>query len=274
MDEHNQEEQLGSEESSMSKSERREARIEERREREAFDRSSRENSKRMKWIVIFAVLAVVVYGIIKANDGPKRVDGPGDEVVALFLTEDEWIKGNPQAPNVLVEYSDFQCPACRAYHSSVQRLADAFPDELQIVYRHFPLKQTHPNAQLAGQAAEAAGMQGKFWEMHDELFDNQNQWSNERDPQDRFVAYATTIELDVDRFIKDLKSKDARRGVDDDFATGLRASVNSTPSFFLNGQLIRPSTDYESFRALIKSSFIPTEDVGVEIELTTSTPAS
>ncbi len=250
----------------VSKSERRDERKAERREREANERDRRANARRMKWTAVFAILVAAVYGIVQLNDGPKRVDGPVG-IIAALPAEGDWEKGNPDSENVLIEYSDFQCPACRSYHGAVNLLAENLGDNLRVVYRHFPLRQLHPNAQLAAQAAEAAGNQGKFWEMHDVLFGQQNNWSNERNPSDIFDGYAASLELDVDQFKKDLKSRDVKNAVNDDYNLGIAGQVNSTPTFFFNGQPTQPQSDYESFRALIQSQLIPAVS-------TTSTPAS
>ena len=253
-------------EGQLSKSERREARLEERHAREESERNSRAHKKRMKWVWVFLILGAIVYVIITLNDGPKQTDELGNLIIGTMAHESDWSKGNPEAPNVLVEYSDFQCPACASYHTPVKRLIENIGDDVRLVYRHFPLRQAHPNAQLAGQAAEAAGMQGKFFEMHDILFARQSDWSH-GSPEDKFLAYAGELELDVDQFKKDMKSKIARNGVNDDFDSGLKANVNSTPTFFLNGQLIKPQPDYETFRAIIRAA-IPEPAA----EIATSTP--
>ena len=256
-------------EEQLSKSERREARLEERHAREEAERNSRASKKRMKWVWTFVILGAIVYGIVKLNDGPAPVDPLGNFIVGTMPSDDDWSKGNPDAPNVLVEYSDFQCPACAAYHAPVKRLIENIGDDVRLVYRHFPLRQAHPNAQLAGQAAEAAGMQGKFFEMHDILFARQSDWSN-GNPEEKFVTYAGELELDVDKFKKDMKSGEAKKAVNEDYSSGLKANVQSTPSFFLNGQLIKPQPDYETFRAIIRAA-TPEPESAPE-ETATSTP--
>jgi len=96
---------------------------------------------------------------------------------SVMLTGDDHYKGNPDAQVVLIEYSDFQCPACRAYIPIITSLIEQFPDDLVVVYRHFPLQSVHANARAAAEASEAAAKQGKFWEFHDILFDKQTEWS-------------------------------------------------------------------------------------------------
>ena len=107
------------------------------------------------------------------------------------------------ATSVLIEYSDFQCPACKAYYPVVSKIADELGTKVQVVYRNYPLSQLHKNARTAASAAEAAGKQGKFWEMHDVLFINQEKWSESKDVKRDFSAYAKAIGLSVEQFTQD-----------------------------------------------------------------------
>ena len=135
----------------------------------------------------------------------------------------------------------------------LKQLVEAFPNDVSLTYRHYPLRQIHPNAQLAGQATEAAGNQGKFWEMHDVIFNTQNQWSSLSDPAEFFGQLAESIGLDVAQFQTDLTSDEAEARVDDQYAeaTGLR--LPGTPSFFLNGTLIEHPGSYAAFKSLVEA---------------------
>lgn len=170
------------------------------------------------------------------------------------VTTVDWSKGNVNAPNILVEYSDFQCPACALYYPIVKRLAAEIPDQVKVVYRHFPLSQIHQFAQLAAQAAEAAGNQGKFWDMHDILFNTQDTWSKAENPEELFIKYAGSLSLDVEKFKQDLKNQDTIKKVNNDAATAKAANLNQTPTFFLNGKQISARASYEDFKQLIESS--------------------
>lgn len=139
-------------------------------------------------------------------------------------------KGNPNAKAYLVEFSDFQCPACAAFQASVNAITEQYKDKLLFVYRHFPLSQ-HPFAQKAAEAAEAANAQGKFWEMGDLLFANQSKFSD-----DLFPQLAQSLQLDQLKFAKDMNDNVIKQKIQNDRAAGIRIGVNATPTFFLNGK--------------------------------------
>ena len=153
----------------------------------------------------------------------------------------------------LLEYSDFQCPACGVYFPIVKQLLEDHPDDVRFVYRHFPLRSIHAKAQLAGQASEAAGLQDKFWEMHDILFERQSVWVN-GDHEELFVSYAQELGLNVEQFKNDLESPDTKNKVDGDYLSAVGAKLNSTPSFFVNGRKITNPRTYEEFKILINEA--------------------
>lgn len=148
-------------------------------------------------------------------------------------------KGATESAKVtVVEFSDFQCPACRAAEPVVAQLSQEFADSVQFGYRHFPLTSIHPNAYPAALAAEAAAMQNSFWPFHDKLFDKQDEWaaiSDKEELETRFGEYAETLGFDREKFMTDMKSEEAASRVAADTAMGTEANVNSTPTFFVNG---------------------------------------
>ncbi|MFC1646896.1 DsbA family protein [Patescibacteria group bacterium] len=144
--------------------------------------------------------------------------------------------GTKDAEHFLVEFSDFQCPACQAFSIEVDKLAEIYPDDLLIVYRHFPLPQ-HEFAQGAAIAAEAAGVQGKFWEMNKLLFKNQNNLS-----EDKYISLATDLELDLDKFNSSRKDKNIIQKIQTDKAYANIIGVNSTPTFYLDGIKLQLNT--------------------------------
>ncbi|MEK7131726.1 MAG: thioredoxin domain-containing protein, partial [Patescibacteria group bacterium] len=172
----------------LTKKERHELRRQEKlAARESGDKK-RKTASVMLWscIIVFVAgtIALMVWGASK-NPTAQFIGG------AVKAADDsDWIKGAPLKDTrvTLIEYSDFQCPACGAYYPMVKQLGQEFKN-LSIVYRHFPLPQ-HANARPAAQAAEAAGQQGKFWEMHDIVFDNQNSWAGSKSVEEVFIAYA------------------------------------------------------------------------------------
>ena len=147
------------------------------------------------------------------------------------VDEKDWVRGPADAPVTLLEYGDFECPFCAQAFWELQRLEQAVGDRVRFVFRHFPLAQAHPHARLAAEAAEAAGAQGKFWEMHDTLFTNQ------RDLElFHLLAYADDIGLDRRRFTRDLEEHRFAPKVRRDFIEGVRSGVNGTPTLFINGE--------------------------------------
>lgn len=149
------------------------------------------------------------------------------------VSDSVWIRGNQQAEIKLVVYSDFQCPACALYGKTLENIFQNYQEKVQIEFKHFPLN-IHKNANKASLAAEAAGIQGKFWEMHDILFDKQSLWANEKNPDDNFVAFASEIGLDVEKFKNDYNDADILREVNVDLKEGRLLKINATPTFYLN----------------------------------------
>ena len=206
------------------------------------------------WGSVTAALALMVFGLAKL--GTKSAT-PKNLTLKNSAAAADWSKGNENALNVLVEYSDFQCPACALYYPVVKRLAAEIPDKVRVVYRHFPLRQTHQFAQIAAEASEAAGNQGKFWDMHDILFNTQDTWSKEKNPEESFAKYAGSLGLDVEKFKQDLKSPETKQKVQEDLTSAEAMRLNQTPTFFLNGSQISPRASYEEFKQLIESAAPP-----------------
>ena len=150
------------------------------------------------------------------------------------------ICGSPNAKGMLLEYGDFQCSHCGAAYPIVKRLQKHLGEQLCFAYRNFPLTNVHPDAQHAAEAAEAADAQGKFWEMHDTLFENQKALSD-----DQIVEYAAKIGLDSERVKSDITSGTYTERVHEDFLAGVRCDVNGTPTFFINGVRYDQEPDFE-----------------------------
>lgn len=149
------------------------------------------------------------------------------------------VRGEANAPVTLEEFGDFQCPACGAFHPELKRIEAEFGPRLRVIFRHFPLTNIHRNALAASRAAEAAGMQGRFWEMHDWLYENQKAWSEAPDPLPLFNEAVRTFGLDVDRFTKDINSKEVRQRIIDDYNRGRSLGVGGTPTVYVNGQMVQ-----------------------------------
>jgi protein-disulfide isomerase len=140
------------------------------------------------------------------------------------------VRGPADAPVTLLEYGDYECPFCGRAYWELKKLERTVGDQVRFAFRHFPLAQLHPHAMLAAQAAEAAGAQGKFWEMHATLFENQHNLG----PQ-ALVGYAYDLDLDVPRFNRELQQRHHEARIRRDFMEGVRSGVNGTPTFFVNG---------------------------------------
>jgi protein-disulfide isomerase len=165
-------------------------------------------------------------------------------------------KGNKATQITLIEYSDFGCSYCQYFHRITKKLAEEFGDDLKLTFRHFVSKD-HANALLAAKAAEAAGLQDKFWEMNHMLFENQAGWAkmDKGLAAEIFGQYADWLNLDVEQFRRDLNSKIVGDKILSDIESGHRLGVTDTPTFFLNGKKIAeiPRT-YEAFKNLILQS--------------------
>ena len=181
-----------------------------------------------------------------------------EEAVDIQVSKEDFSAGPSEASIVLVEYSDFQCPACAVWYPILQQLkSDAdIKNELRIVYRFFPLSQIHTNAELSSRSAYAAGQQNKFWEYHDLLFEKQEEWSGLSTSlaRERFIAYAEAVGVDRERFISDTDSTESKKAVQDSYNEGSKFGVNSTPTFFVNGVKLRSVKSYEELKSVLLSS--------------------
>ena len=237
---------MDNQEQPLTKKQRRELKRQEKLENRKRSESKKTVSKIIIWVVVLVAVIGGIYFLSQMNSGTSS------SATVDAITDVDQTKGNPDGQIVLIEYSDFQCPACSTYYNMSKQLMDEFSEDIYFAYRHFPLRNIHSNAQLAAQVAEAAGRQGKFWEMHDKLFDNQSNWSDESNPEEIFLTYAKELELNEEEYNIDLESKEVKDKVDNDYTGGVGAKVNSTPSFFLNGEKISNPKTIDDFRETIQ----------------------
>jgi protein-disulfide isomerase len=163
----------------------------------------------------------------------------GEAVLSMPVSEDrDHIQGPADAPVTLVEYGDYECPYCGAAYPIVKEVQDRMGERLRFVFRNFPITTSHPHAQEAAEAAEAAAAQGRFWPMHDLLFENQKNLGD-RDLR----AYAEQLGLDLELFDEELAGHVHAERVHKDFVSGVRSGVNGTPTFYING--VRHDDSYE-----------------------------
>jgi protein-disulfide isomerase len=159
--------------------------------------------------------------------------------LVLPVSEDrDHVQGPGSAPVTLVEYGDYECPYCGAAYPIVKELQARVGDEVRFVFRNFPISTSHPHAEQAAEAAEAAAAQGRFWEMHDHLYEHQRRLED-----DDLRGYAAELGLDVDRFSAELAQHAHAERVREDFMSGVRSGVNGTPTFYVNG--VRHDGSYE-----------------------------
>ena len=170
----------------------------------------------------------------------------------LTVAPDDYIKGTAGAPVTLVEYLDFECEACAAFFPLVKQLETDFDGTLQIVIRYFPLPG-HRNVMASALAVEAAGQQGKFFEMHDLLYTEQKTWGEKPNPTPEvFETYAQQLGLDMEKFKASVNSPETKARVERDIESGKALGNRGTPSFYLNGKKIAPES-YEEFKAAIQT---------------------
>jgi len=162
--------------------------------------------------------------------------------------------GDAKAPVTLEEFGDFQCPPCGQFAVFVEELLREYDSRLRVVFRNFPLP-AHENAREAALAAEAAGFQGKFWEMHDTLYREQSSWSKAPNARELFESYAGTLGLNMDQFKKDMDSDKVKQKVDSDRALGDSLGIKVTPMLFINNRPLEPQQkNPEGIRAAINAA--------------------
>ncbi|HEX7041867.1 MAG TPA: thioredoxin domain-containing protein [Patescibacteria group bacterium] len=201
------------------------------------------------WGGIVLFLAIGGWGVYTASTSPSSTSTSDIKIPKVTPSDFQTVKSGAKV--TLVEYADFQCPACKAYYPVVKQLQSDFGTKLDVVYRFFPLENIHRNAATSAQAGYAASLQGKFWEMHDKLFDTQDSWAELPDGTDTFVGYAKDLGLNVDKFKSDMASSDTQKFVENSYQNALNLGLQGTPSFFLDGKFIDNPASYQAFKDLI-----------------------
>ena len=198
-----------------------------------------------KWVFVgigVVSLIILLVGVFALSSDSEPVAVSREKLVK----EGSQVLGDKDAKVVIVEFSDFQCPACKAAHPIVKRVTSEYGKKILFVYRHFPLIAAHQYALKAAEAAEAAGEQGKFWEYHDLLFANQENLKTEN-----LKKYAEELGLDMNKFNEALDSGKFKDKVTSDMDDGENLGVSSTPTFFINEQMHKGVLPYDQFKGLI-----------------------
>jgi len=189
---------------------------------------------------------------------PRAANSPGTLTprppVASNVAPGTHLRGRSDAPVLLEEYADFQCPPCGFVHPILKRLEGEFETQLRVAFHHFPIRTMHKHAAEAARAAEAAGLQGKFWQMHDLLFEKQKEWKDTPTARPLFLTYARTLGLNLEKFTQDIDSTATSNRVMNDENSGSARGVTGTPTVFLNGRELafEEVTNYNTLRALIE----------------------
>jgi protein-disulfide isomerase len=206
-------------------------------------------------IILVSIAAVVLAGavvlFIKGNGVPPAEVGKPVDAKKL-LRDNSHATGKLDAKVVVVEFGDYQCPACGAAEPVVEQMIKDYKgnNDLAFVFRNYPLPM-HPNAPMGAEAAEAASGQGKFWEMHDMLYQKQAEWSNLPNPLDTFAGYAQSLGLDVNKFKQEVQGNKYSDVIAADTSDANDLGVNATPTFYVNGEKLDISASYQELRTKV-----------------------
>jgi protein-disulfide isomerase len=202
-----------------------------------------------RFVIVLAACVAVFVGLVLFNKREASAPDANKDNQSGQLSSH--VVGTGTTGVTLTEYGDFQCPACFQYYPLVKQVKEKYGDRIKFQFRHFPLSEIHQNAIIAARAAEAAGLQGRFFEMHDKLYENQKTWEATTNPGQIFEDYASQLALNVDKFRTDMKSEQTNRTVQADRSEAKRLGYSSTPTFEINGAQVEPPRDLQSFYKLI-----------------------
>jgi len=201
------------------------------------------------WAIGIIAALGLIWGLAKLG-----ASSSANLTAVLTIDAQDHLEGVATAPAKLIEYSDFECPACAYYAPIVRAVKEKAGDKLVVVYRSFPLTSIHQYAQLAAQAAEAAALQDKFWEMHDILFARQNSWSKALDVKATMIDYARELKLDVTKFTVDIDSQAVKDRVARDVTNGNKINIQGTPTLYLNKKSINLPITEQSLLDLVNQA--------------------
>lgn len=209
--------------------------------------------------IIIGIIVVIIIIFLLAKGGYKKSEDKAESANTtqsgiLEIKLDDWVTGNPNAKVTLVEYLDFECEACAAYYPITTQLKEEYKDNLRFVVRYFPLPG-HANSVTAAKAVEAAGRQGKFWEMYSTLYENQKEWGEQKVAnQEQFEKYAVAVGLDIEQWKNDLKDPALEDRIQRSYKEAVKLGLQGTPSFFLDGKKIESPKGYAPFKVLIEDA--------------------
>jgi len=202
---------------------------------------------RKSWIIfVVAVVGLLVSLVVWSKNNSTTIDVGGINLYEEQLASPEngniadHVFGKADSKVVLIEYGDYQCPGCASINPAIEKMIEEYKDKIKFIFRNFPLTSSHPNAKAAAGVAEAAGLQGNFWEMHTKLYANQSAWSNAsgQERTDVFSGYANSLNLELSKFLSDLSSSEVSQKISFDQTLGKESGVDATPTFFINGSVV------------------------------------
>ncbi len=207
-----------------------------------------------------ATLIIVIAAAFLFGGKSAAKNATDSEVVKItadqkkkLIKPESHVLGKKNAKVTIVEFGDFQCPACGASYPIVSKLLQEYDGKVTFVFRQFPLTM-HKNARTAANVAEAAGAQGKFFEMYDVLYENQKDWGESNKAMEYFEQYAQEVKLDMDKFKDDVEKKAYDNSIKQDLEDGNAVGVTATPTFFINDEKISGGLPYDDFKAKIEAA--------------------
>lgn len=201
------------------------------------------------WGIIAGIVLIFIGITVISNN--NKASAPSSSKSGSSLSQH--VQGSGSTGVTLVEYGDYQCPYCEQYFPTVKSVVEEYKDKIKFQFRHFPLTNLHQNAFAASRAAEAAGKQNKFWEMHDALYSPSNNqvWTAASNPNPYFEQYAQQIGLNITVFKKDFASSAVNDTINADMAEGQRLGITGTPTFFINGKKTEIANDLKTFQKVL-----------------------
>lgn len=202
---------------------------------------------------IVVVVGFVVWALVKPDSSQQNASKTLTPQDTAALKTGGTV-GDPNAKVVVTEFGDYQCPACGQWHPFIKdTVIPQYQDKILFVFKNYPLTSLHKNAQTSAQAVEAAALQGKFWEMHNIVYDNQKDWVDLENPESKFEQYASQIGLNVGQWKKDKDGQKVKDLIAADVALGTKLGLPGTPSFLINGTLVQPQQFNDLTNAIDKA---------------------
>lgn len=199
--------------------------------------------------IAFATVVILVAAVFILGKGAADPNAPVNQ--SVLIRSDSHKIASDSAKVTLVEFGDFECPYCGEYYPNIEKVLQDDQGKVNFVFRNFPLPQ-HTHAQIAAEAAEAAGEQGKYWEMVNKLYTNQNDWANAADPLSNFVSYAKSIGINSDTFKTEVQQNKFQSKIDADVTDGTALHVDHTPTLYIDGVAYNDTPTYDNLKSALQ----------------------